>query len=358
MVVDCTKKLVRKENLSEDEAYDCVKKLMSGSQSDVAIASFLTALAAKGETVDEITGCVHAMRDASVKVRPRVSGPLVDTCGTGGDKIKTFNVSTLSAIVAASCGVSVAKHGNKSITSKCGSADLLVAMGVNISCDAAAVERCIEQAGIGFMFAPLFHPAMKAVMPVRKALGFRTVFNILGPLSSPANADTQLVGVFDESLVEKMALVLKKLGTRKALVVHGLDSSGTGAMDEISTIGKTKIASVGFSSPPLLSPADFGLPQVDSSFVAGDYSLQDHLLFASDVLHFRQSSPQQKARLEMVLANSSAVLVLAGRAENYVAGVNLASRSIENGAALATLEKLVEVSGGDEKKFAEFKQLA
>ena len=358
MVADYTKKLLKRQDLSEDEAFDAVNKLMSGSQPDSAIAAFLTALAAKGETAGEITGCVKAMRAASVKVRPKVFGPLVDTCGTGGDRVKTFNVSTLSALVAASCGVSVAKHGNKAVTSRCGSADFLEAVGVNIMCDARGVEKCIEQAGLGFMFAPLFHPAMKAVMPVRKALGFRTVFNILGPLSSPANADTQLIGVFDESLVEKLSLVLKNLGTKKALVVHGLDSSGQGAMDEISTIGNTKAAAVGFSCPPLLSPADFGLSQADSSLVAANASPEDHLRVASEILRARQSSPEQKARMEMVLANSSAVLVLAGKAKDFADGVGLARDALQSGAALSTLEKFVEVSGGDFAKFAAFERMA
>ena len=198
----------------------------------------------KGETVDEITGFVKAMRKVSISVSPDINAPLVDTCGTGGDKLKTFNISTISAIIAASCGVAVAKHGNRSITSKCGGADVLEALGVNIDCNAKEVERCMEQAGIGFMFAPNFHPAMKHVMPIRQQIGTRTVFNILGPLTSPASADIQLLGVFDPKYVDIMANVLRKLDIKHAMVVHGFDEEGNPAMDEISTIGKTKVAFV------------------------------------------------------------------------------------------------------------------
>lgn len=184
----CLVKVVGGEDLTEEEAYQSMMDIMKGEATHAQTASFLTALSIKGETVTEITGFVRAMRESSLKVRS-TKNPLVDTCGTGGDTLKTFNVSTAAAIIAASCGVTIAKHGNRSITSKCGGADILEAVGVNINCNDQEVEYCLENAGIGFMFAPVFHPAMKNVAPVRNELGIRTVFNILGPLTSPANAD-------------------------------------------------------------------------------------------------------------------------------------------------------------------------
>ncbi len=242
MIAECIKKLVIYENLSENEAYECMIEIASGYASDIQISSFLTSLSMKGETVDEITGFVKAMQDMSIGVHPNINVPVVDTCGTGGDRLKTFNISTISAIIAASCGVVVAKHGNRSITSKCGGADILEALGVNINCSAKEVERCMENIGIGFMFAPNFHPAMKYVMPVRQKLGIRTVFNLIGPLASPGRADIHLLGVFDPDYVEIFAEVLKNLEVKRAMVVHGFDVDGNPAMDEISTLGKTKVA--------------------------------------------------------------------------------------------------------------------
>jgi anthranilate phosphoribosyltransferase len=227
-IQDVINKLIVGVDLSEGEAEDTMKSIMSGEATPSQIASFLTALRVKGETVDEITAFARVMRQFSVKISPRVSGTLVDTCGTGGDKIKTFNISTAAMFVAAGAGVPIAKHGNRSVTSKAGSADVVEAIGVKIDLPEEGVKRCIEEVGIGFMFAPRFHPAMKHAAPVRKEMGIRTVFNILGPLTNPAGARAQLMGVYDASLTEKLATVLDRLGCERAMVTHGLDG-----LDEI-----------------------------------------------------------------------------------------------------------------------------
>ncbi len=292
MMDECLKKVVSNADLAENEAYECMMQIISGKVSDSKIASFLTALSMKGETVDEITGFVKAMRKVCVSVKPNIDKPLVDTCGTGGDKLKTFNISTISSIIAASCGVIVAKHGNRSITSKCGGADILEAIGVNINCNAEDVEKCMERSGIGFMFAPNFHPAMKHVMPVRQDLNIRTVFNILGPLTSPANADIQLLGVFDPEYVEIMAKVLNNLGVKRAMVVHGFDEEENPAMDEISTIGKTKVAILNYGEIEVkeIYPEDFGVKRINKELIKASSNLNENKKIALDVLQGKDKS--------------------------------------------------------------------
>ncbi len=346
MIEEGILKVVSKKDLNEFEAYNCMIEMISGQASPVQMASFLTALAVKGESVDEITGFVKAMRSSCIKISPLIDQLLVDTCGTGGDSFKTFNVSTTAAIVAASSGVVIAKHGNRSITSKCGGADILEALGVNINCDARGVERCLETAGIGFMFAPNFNPAMKNVMPVRKELGIRTVFNILGPLTSPANAEIQLLGVYDPEYVESIAEVLKNLGVKRAMVVHGYDENDNPAMDEISTIGKTRVAFLdkGKITVQEICPEEFGITRCNPEHIKAPESIGENLEVVKTVLRGDNSTEEEDARLKLCLVNAAAILFIAGNAPNIEEGVKIALESIESGRSLRKLDEFIKIS--------------
>ncbi len=346
MIEKCITKVVSNTNLGECEAYNCMLEMVSGEAEEIQSAALLTALSIKGESVEEITGFVKAMRSVCIEISPRLDCSLVDTCGTGGDIFKTFNVSTTSAIIAASAGVAIAKHGNRSITSKCGGADILEALGVNINCNAVEVELCLENAGMGFMFAPNFHPAMKKMMPIRKKLGIRTVFNILGPLTSPANADIQLLGVFGPEYVDIIAQVLKNLGVKRAMVVHGYDENDEPAMDEISTIGKTRVAFLekGHIKVEEIYPEDFGLKRCNPKFIKAPETIEENLEVVKSVLKGKNSSNEDNARLEICLVNTAAILFLAGKAKNLEEGVKIAMNSIESGMALEKLLKLIDVS--------------
>lgn len=347
MISKCLEKVSSRENLSEEESYECMQDIIDGHTSQVKMAALLTALSMKGETVEEITGFVKAMREASVKVYSSRK-TLVDTCGTGGDKFKTFNVSTAAALMAASCGVTIAKHGNRSITSKCGGADILEALGVNVNCNAAGVEKCLDTAGIGFMFAPLFHPAMAKVAPVRKDMGIRTVFNILGPLTSPASADIQLLGVYDPELVEPIAHVLKNLNVERAMVVHGYDKNDYPAMDEISIIGKTKIALLDNNQIKIqqLYPEDFGLKKAQEDDIIAPETLQENLDIFSAVLNGRRDSLQDEARLNLCLMNAAAILFMAGKADGFKEGMKMSFDSVLEGNTLRKLNEFIKISNG------------
>lgn len=338
--------MVSGHDLSEEEAYECMMDMVSGNASQIHMSAFLAALATKGESISEITGFVKAMRQVSIKVTPQLDEPLVDTCGTGGDSFKTFNVSTISAIIAASCGVTIAKHGNRAISSKCGGADILEAMGVNIEGNASKVEFCLEKTGIGFMFAPKYHPAMSYVMPIRKKLGMRTVFNILGPLSSPANTDIHLMGVFDPDYVEILASVLRNLGVKRAMVVHGFDDNGEPAMDEISTIGKTRAAFLDEGEIKILElyPEDFGLKTTHKRLIMAPDTLDENLQIALKVLEGKRDNTEEEARMDLSLANAGAILFLAGKAGNLEEGVRKAKKSVENGYAYNKLQEFINAS--------------
>ena len=344
MIAKCIKKVTSFKDLTEKEAYDCMTQIMEGNASDVQTASFLTSLSMKGETVPEITGFVKAMREVGVPVLPNINGPLIDTCGTGGDTLKTFNISTISAIIAASCGVVIAKHGNRSITSKCGGADILEALGVTIDCGAEEVEKSMEKSGIGFMFAPNFHPAMKYVMPVRRELNIRTVFNILGPLTSPANADIQLLGVFDPDYVELVANVLKNLGVEKAMVVHGFDSYGNPAMDEISTLGKTKVAILDNGEIDIkeIYPEDFGIKRTSEELIKASSDIDENVQIVVDVLKGKEGNKTEKARLDLCLINAGAILFITEIADNFLEGTKIARKAVESGAAFKKLDEFVK----------------
>jgi anthranilate phosphoribosyltransferase len=336
-------KLVELQNLSSQEASQIMSEIMTGEATNAQVASFLTALRMKGETVEEIVAFAGTMRRFSRRIHPKVRGRIVDTCGTGGDKIKTFNVSTAAALIAAGAGATVAKHGNRSVTSKCGSADVLEHFGVNLNLEPQKVERLIEDVGIGFMFAPIFHPAMKNAIAPRKETGIRTVFNILGPLTNPAGADAQLLGVYDESMVEPLAHAIAVLGVEDAMVIHG-----RGGLDEISTVGETIVGRASGKTVELrcLTCSDFGVPKA---------RIKDLLEFDADgsvsvTYRILSGDGPQDAKRDMALVNAAAALFLGGLTNDLKEGVELARRSVESGAAYQKLLALTKGSGGSLEK--------
>jgi len=345
-------KLVEQRDLTEPEAEVTMQEIMEGKASGEQIAAFLTALRMKGEKTDEITALARVMRKHCHQIHPKVSDNLVDLVGTGGDKIKTFNVSTTSAFVVAGAGIPVAKHGNRSVTSSCGSADILEALGLKLDTPPDTVERAIENIGIGFMFAPLFHPAMKHAAKPRREIGIRTVFNILGPLTNPANAPTQLLGVYQNSLTDLLANVLLHLGTKQAMVVHGLDG-----LDEISTIGKTKISWLrnGEVHNHLIEPEDFGIERTTPESLRGS-TPQENATTTCRILTDRclQNDPKRN----IVLLNAAAGIVVSGKADSLQEGLELAAQSIESGAAYDKLVSLVQFTNGDPSKLEELKVIA
>lgn len=331
MIKDVIRKTVEGENLTELEAAAAMTEIMEGEASPAQIASFITALRMKGETTEEITGFVRVMREKSMKVASSRT-PLVDTCGTGGDKIKTFNISTTAAFVVAGAGVAVAKHGNRAASSKCGSADVLEALGVKLALPAEAVGRCIDECGIGFLFAPTLHPAMKHAVGPRKEIGIRTVFNILGPMTNPAGAKYQLIGVFALQLCEVMANVLANLGSEHSMIVHGLDG-----IDECSTFCDTFAAELhnGTVSAGVLQPSDFGFHKANPDELAAGASPEENAAILMSVLR-----GEKGARRDIVLANAGATLYITGQARNLVEGAAIAAESIDSGAAIAAFDNL------------------
>ncbi|MDW7727498.1 MAG: anthranilate phosphoribosyltransferase [Candidatus Methanoperedens sp.] len=331
-------KLVQNQSLTMDEAENAMTRLFTEA-SDARISAFLTALKIKGESPEEIAGLARGMKKAANIINPRVKGTLVDTCGTGGDASGTINVSTAAAIVTAGAGVPVAKHGNYSITSRSGSANVLEELGIKIDLSPSLVEKSIQDAGIGFMLAPIFHPSMKRVGQIRKELGFRTVFNILGPLTNPANAKAQVIGVFDSALCVLMANVLNLLGTEKALVVHG---SG---LDEISNIGETTVAELncGKVLTYTLTPEKLGVKRASIEDIRGG-TPQENARKLVDILKGKAG-----AKRDIVVINAGAALYVSGKAENLVSGIAIANESIDSGAALNKLEEFVKKAGDPEK---------
>ena len=330
-------KAARRENLTEAEAAAAMEEILSGGASGALIGGFLIALSMKGETADEVVGFARAMRSHATRI-PCKSEPesLFDTCGTGGDGLHTFNISTVSAFVVAGAGVIVAKHGNRSISSRCGSADVLEALGVNVRLRAEQVAASIDEAGIGFLFAPLIHPAMKHAQPIRAELKMRTVFNMLGPLTNPAGAGAQVVGVFEQRLVPLLAEALRRLGARRAFVVHGSDG-----LDEITTTGTTLLAEAanGRVVERTVTPADFGLATARPEDLAGGDRDENAAILRSILAG--AAGPKR----DIVLANAAAALVAAGRAADFRAGAERAAESIDSGKAKAKLEELVRFTG-------------
>jgi len=322
--------LISGKDLTEEEAAHAMEMIMSGEATPAQISAFLVALRMKGETVDELTGLARVMRDKALRVECSAESA-VDTCGTGGDGLNTFNVSTAAAFVVAGAGVPVAKHGNRSVSSRCGSADVLEALGVQIEASPDQVARCIDEVGFGFMFAPAFHPAMRHAAPVRRELGVRTVFNLLGPLTNPAYAKRQVIGVPRPDLTQPIAEVLLRLGSVHAFVVHGQPG-----LDELSTVGPSTISEVreGTVRTYSIDAADLGIPRAKLADIAGGDAHHNAELLV-EVL-----SGNPGPLRDIVLLNAAAGLVVSGTAEDLTEGLHLAALSIDQGAASARLESL------------------
>lgn len=334
MIKDAISKLAERIDLTEKEAEEVLLEIMDGSATPAQIAAYLMGLRIKGETVEEIAGSVRAMRTRGTRIR--VADPFVlDTCGTGGDRSGTFNISTAAAFVVAGSGVTVAKHGNRSVSSRCGSADVLTALGVNIDLPPNRVGDCIDEVGIGFLFAPLFHGAMKYCAPVRHELGVRTLLNIVGPLSNPAGATMQVVGVYDYHLTELMAKVLVHLGTQHCFVVHGMDG-----LDEVTLTERTWISEgkAGVVSSYVLDPKDLGLERVRLKDLGGGTS-EENAQIIREIFQGRRGPKR-----EIVCLNAALALVASRQAQTVREGFELARQAIDNGAASEKLERLIELT--------------
>ncbi len=334
MFPELVDKLRRRIDLTADEAASAMNAIMEGQAQPSQIAAFLVALLMKGERPDEIVGLATTMRGKAVKLG-RDFSPVFDTCGTGGDRAHTINVSTLAALVLAACGVRVAKHGNRSVSSKCGTAVVLEALGVNVAAPPEIVERCLEHAGIAFLFAQTFHPAMRHAAATRRELGIRTAFNLLGPLTNPAGATRQLVGVPQPELTELVARSLAQLGSERAWVVHGADG-----LDEISTTGYTKVSEYrdGAVNTFYLHPADVGLPKaVPEALKGGDAA--ENAEIVRDIL-----AGKRGAGRDIVLLNAGAGLLIAGRVGTVPEGITMAAEALDRGRAATVLDKLVALS--------------
>jgi anthranilate phosphoribosyltransferase len=328
-------KLQRRQDLTRDEAAAAMDAIMEGRAQPAQIAGLLIGLSMKGERPAEIVGLAQTMRNRATRLS-RNHAPVFDTCGTGGDRAHTFNVSTVAALVLAACGVRVAKHGNRSVSSKCGSADLFEALGVHIGAEPAVVERCLDDAGIAFLFAPTFHPSMRHAAQTRKDLGVRTAFNLLGPLTNPAGASRQLVGVPRPELTELVARSLALLGSERAWVVHGADG-----LDEISTTGYTKVSEWrdGAVNTFYVHPGDFGVPKASPEELRGGDAAENAAI-ARAIL-----AGDTGPRRDIVLLNAAAALLIAGRVASIAEGVLEAARALDSGAAGRVLDRLVDVSG-------------
>jgi len=327
--------VVERQNLSEEEAHQAMGIIMGGEASPVQIASFITGLRMKGETIQEITGFARAMRARAVQIKAKEGEWVLDTCGTGGDGKGTFNISTAVSFVAAGGGLTVAKHGNRSVSSQCGSADVLEALGVNLQLSPEKVQACLQEVGVAFLFAPLFHPAMKHALGPRKEMGIRTIFNLLGPLTNPAGANAQVLGLYRGDLTQPIAEVLKNLGCRGAFVVHGDDHC-----DEISITGKTIVSQLrkGMIASHEIQPEDFGLKRRSLGEIQGG-TAQDNAKILLDVLEGVKGSKR-----DVVLLNAAAAFVATEKAHDIKEGIAVAEESIDSGKAMRKLKELIQFS--------------
>ncbi len=335
MIREAIAKLVDGQNLTLGDTEAVMNEIMDGVATPAQMASFLTALRVKGETVEEITGCARVMREKAIRVMP-TRKDIVDTAGTGGDRAGTFNISTTAAFVIAGAGLGVAKHGNRAVSGQCGSADLLEALGVNLDLAPAQVAQCIDEVGIGFLFALKLHPAMKNVGPVRKELGVRTVFNILGPLTNPARTPAQIVGVYDDGLTEAMAQVLHALGVRAAFVFHSADG-----IDELTTTGLNRVAH--FNNDVIqsdeLDARDLGLKRATREELRGGDAAENARITRAIL-----RGEERGAKREVVMLNAAAALVAGGRARNLSDGLGCSAEAIDSGRALVAMEGLIAKS--------------
>lgn len=340
MIKEAISRIIENKDLDEKQMVGVMNEIMSGEATPAQIGSFITALRMKGETIEEISGAAKVMREKATRITTGVAVDkgeiLVDTCGTGGDSSGTFNVSTTTAFVVAAAGIPVAKHGNRSVSSHCGSADVLEALGVNLELTPEQVGSCVREVGIGFLFAPLLHGAMKYAIGPRREIGVRTIFNVLGPLTNPAGANVQLLGVYSPNLCEKLARVLGRLGTLRALVV-----CGAGNVDELTVTGNTEVAELveGEVRTYTVRPEDVGLDRARLVDLNGGDTPAESADILRDVL-----TGAEGPRRSMLLLNSGAALYAAGKAPGLKTGVELAAKIIDSGAALAKLEALINFS--------------
>ncbi|MDI1360795.1 anthranilate phosphoribosyltransferase [Methylotenera sp.] len=332
---EALQKLLDRENFTHAQMLEIMRMMMSGELTSVQISSLLMGLRMKGETVDEIAAAAKVMRDLSTKVTINDTSHLIDTCGTGGDGIQTFNVSTVCAFVASAAGAKVAKHGGRSVSSTCGSADVLEALGVNVNLSPEQVAKCVDSIGIGFMFAPNHHSAMKHAAPVRREMGIRTLFNLLGPMTNPAGAKRQVMGVFHKDLTILLAQVLQRLGSTHVMVVHGADG-----MDEISFTGDTYVAELknGAVTEYTLNPSQFGMQNHDLKTIQVQNAEESKAMIL-DVL-----SGKKGAARDIVILNAGAAIYVSGVADSLQSGINLAAQVIDNGTAMAKLQALKQES--------------
>jgi anthranilate phosphoribosyltransferase len=334
MIREAIAKIVRGEDLREAEMMTVMTEVMEGTATSAQIASFMTALRLKGETVEEVTGAARIMRQKATRIDAR-SSVVVDTCGTGGDGSNSFNISTTTAFVVAAAGLTVAKHGNRAVSSGCGSADVLEALGVKIDAETVIVEECLQQIGIGFLFAPRLHGAMKYAIAPRREIGIRTIFNMLGPLTNPAGATAQLIGVYDPKLTEMFAGVLKNLGTKRAFIVHGADG-----LDEATVTGPTRVAEL---RDGLISTYDLDPEEIFGEIsAAGDLKGADAETNARITMEILGSEPGPRRRI--VVLNAGLAIVAGGKAQTLGEGIALAEACIDSGAARKKLQELIEHS--------------
>ncbi|MBT4500736.1 MAG: anthranilate phosphoribosyltransferase [Gemmatimonadetes bacterium] len=326
--------LIEGRDLGRDGARAVMDQIMSGQATDAQIGAFLIALRCKGESVEEITGCAQVMREKVTRITTS-RGDLIDTCGTGGDGSGTFNISTTVVFVAAGAGLAVAKHGNRAMSSQCGSADVLQALGIDIEIAPEKVGRCLDETGIGFLFAPMLHGAMKHAIGPRREIGTRTVFNVLGPLTNPAGAGRQLLGVYAADLTEKIAGVLRELGSERAFVVHGTDG-----LDEITLTGPTRVSELrdGQIATIEIAPEDFGMERADPEALKGG-TAEENAKILTDIL-----AGEKSPRRDVVLLNAAAAIAAGGRVDSLEEGLEKARAAIDSGKALQAMEHLVKVS--------------
>jgi anthranilate phosphoribosyltransferase len=333
MIREAIKMLIDNLSLSEAEMAECMKEIMEGKATDAQIGAFLTGLRIKGETIEEITGAARIMREKAITIKAPEG--VLDTCGTGGDMSHTFNISSTTAIVVSACGVPVAKHGNRSVSSQSGSADLLETLGVKIDLSPEKVETCLFETGFGFLFAPLFHPAMKYAIGPRREMGIRTIFNILGPLTNPAGARRQLLGVFADNLTETLAMVLGNLGAIDAMVIHGEDG-----LDEISISDATKVSRFkdGRVENFFVAPEDFGIRRKEIDLIRGG-NKEENAMITLSIL-----KGERGPKRDIVLMNSAAALMVAGKAEDFRTALLIAADAVDSGVASEKLEEVKKVS--------------
>ncbi|HIH35458.1 MAG TPA: anthranilate phosphoribosyltransferase [Methanosphaera sp.] len=338
--------LDKQRNLTRMEAYECMNDLISGKYPDTLVSAFLIALRMKSESIDEITGLTQSMKDHAIQINYNPDEYLVESCGTGGDTLKTFNVSTTASIIASACGAKISKHGNRSVSSKFGGADALEALGVNIELSPSQVINSLEGCNFAFIFAPKYHVATKNVMKIRKDLKTRTIFNLIGPITCPSNVTARMTGVYDPDLVEAVAEVSKNLGVKRGMIVHGFDEKGNDAMDEISNIGKTKVAFIENDEiyTRYITPDDFGLEYSNPKDIVAPDTAEEHLKIIYNIINNVTQTKEDVARMNLSLMNSASILYVADKVKTLEEGVECSRKAIEEGLVKKQLSEIIRYS--------------